>query len=281
MHVDADVVVCSSSGWAHGVAAEGRRIVYCHAPARWLYQRETYLRELGPGARAAQRVLQGPLERWDRRAAASAERYVVNSSHIARSIRELYDRDAEVLPPPSLLSETDERRSVAVPGTGFMLCVSRLLSYKNVDAIVAAFRELPRERLVVVGSGPDQLRLEALAGGNVTLLHGVDDAQLRWLYANAVALVAASYEDFGLTPLEAATFGKPTIALHFGGFLDTVVEGRTGHFFDQPEPNEVASAIRDALRGTWDAEEIKAHAARFSQPRFVNRLRAIVAEAAS
>ena len=62
------------------------------------------------------------------------------------------------------------------------------------------------------------------------------DAQLRWLYANCRALVAASHEDFGLTPLEAASFGKPTAALRWGGFLDTIDEGRNGIFFDEPTP---------------------------------------------
>jgi len=38
LRVAAEVVVCSSSGWAHGAQVEGRKIVYCHTPARWLYQ---------------------------------------------------------------------------------------------------------------------------------------------------------------------------------------------------------------------------------------------------
>ena len=129
---------------------------------------------------------------------------------------------------------------------------------------------------MVVGSGPDESSLRALAGANVTLLGSVSDERLRWLYENCTALVAASYEDFGLTPLEAAGFGRPSAVLRWGGFLDTVVEGETGIFFDTPSPDAVADAVRTLRRDAWDADRIRAHAEAFSEARFVERIRAIV-----
>jgi glycosyltransferase involved in cell wall biosynthesis len=278
--VEADVVVCSTSGWAHGFTTPGTKLVYCHSPARWLYQSDVYLKEMGGSARFAARTLHAPLIRWDRRAASTADRYVVNSSYVARAVRDAYGLDAEVLPPPPVL--TPDGGAAAVDGVepGFVLCVSRLLSYKNVDAVVEAFGRLPGERLVVVGEGPDAARLQSLAGPNVTFLGGVGDASLRWLYGNAAGLVAASFEDYGLTPLEAASFGKPTAALRFGGFLDTVVEGETGVFFDEPEAGAVATALGGLVGREWDAHALQRHAARFSRERFVGRLREIVAEAA-
>ena len=109
----------------------------------------------------------------------------------------------------------------------------------------------------------------------MTFVGRVTDTELRWLYANCRALVAASYEDFGLTPLEAAGFGKPTAALRFGGFLDTVEEARTGVFFDEPTPRAIAAALRELLATSWSAETAIASAARFSEERFVERLRAV------
>ena len=103
----------------------------------------------------------------------------------------------------------------------------------------------------------------------------VADAELRWLYAHCLGLVAASYEDFGLTPLEAAAFGKPTAALRFGGFLDTVVEGETGVFFDDPSPGGIADAVQTLRATVWDEETLRGHAARFSEARFIERIRAI------
>jgi glycosyltransferase involved in cell wall biosynthesis len=158
--------------------------------------------------------------------------------------------------------------------------VSRLLPYKNVHAVVEAFASLPSERLVVVGTGPEAERLRRVAPANVVLAGSVEDEELRWLYARSVAVVAASYEDFGLTPLEAAAFGKPSAALRWGGFMDTVVEGKTGVFFDEPEPASIVAAVRACLRENWDVEVLEHHAAKFSERRFVDRLREVVASVA-
>jgi glycosyltransferase involved in cell wall biosynthesis len=277
LRISADVVVCSSSGWAHGARVEGRKIVYCHTPARWLYQADRYLRGRARPVHAAAGLLRSRLERWDKRAAASADLYLANSTAVAERIRSIYGLEAEVVPPPPAITPEGPTRAPAGVEPGFVLCVSRLLPYKNVDAIVQAFATLPGERLVVAGTGPQEQALRTAAGANVSLAGGVADAELRWLYANCRALVAASHEDFGLTPLEAAGFGKPTAALRFGGFLDTVEEGRTRVFFEEPTAEAIAAGIRELLTTSWSAEAAVSSAARFSEARFVKRLRDTVA----
>jgi glycosyltransferase involved in cell wall biosynthesis len=273
--VDADVVVCSSSGWAHGVATHGRKVVYCHNPARWLYQRGEYTRTVS-AARLVAAVAGPPLRRWDRRSAHGAERYLVNSTVVRARVRAAYGITAEIVPPPYGLGPDGSARAVDGLAPGFFLCVSRLVPYKHVDAVVEAFAGLTSERLVVVGDGPDRARVARLAGPSVRLLGAVDDDRLRWLYANCRAVVAASYEDFGLTPVEAAAFGKPTAALRGGGYLDTVVDGRTGVFFAEP----TASAIRDAVERlcqlAWDEAAIAGHAAAYSPARFAECLRELL-----
>jgi glycosyltransferase involved in cell wall biosynthesis len=104
----------------------------------------------------------------------------------------------------------------------------------------------------------------------------IDDAELRWLYANCQAVVAAAYEDFGLTPVEGMAFGRPVVALRARGYLDSVVEGRTGVFYDAPSAHAIADAISDLDRTNFDAEDIRRHAATFSRERFASRLREIV-----
>jgi glycosyltransferase involved in cell wall biosynthesis len=279
LHLSEDVVICSSSGWAHGTRASGRKIVYCHTPSRWLYQPDRYLRGRGSAIRAATGVLRPALERWDRHAAASSDSYLANSSAVAERIQHIYGLEAEVLPPPPALEPAGPAEAVAGLETGFVLCVSRLLPYKNLDVVIRAFAELPDERLVIVGAGPEEANLRALAGSNVTLVGTVPDERLRWLYRECSGLVAASHEDFGLTPLEAAEFGHPSAVLRWGGFLDTVEEGGSGLFFDSPRPEDVAEAVQRLRRHRWDTDAIRAHAERFSEPRFIEQIRAIASAA--
>jgi glycosyltransferase involved in cell wall biosynthesis len=276
--VDADVVLCSSSGWAHGVRTSGRKVVFCHSPARWLYDGREYL---GGDRRLAALGLAGlrrPLVEWDARAAAGSHRYIANSTVVRDAIRRAYGIEAEVVHPPHTLDADGPAESVAGVAVGFVLCVCRLLPYKNVDAVVEAFRDLSGERLVVVGDGPERQRLQAAAGPNVHFAGRVTDAQLRWLYAACRVLVTASREDYGLTPLEAASFGKASAVLRGGGFLDTVVEGETGLFLDEAAPKAIAATLRRLLAAPPPPERLRAHADGFSEERFIERLREVVAE---
>lgn len=282
--IDADVAVVSSSGWAHGMHVTGRKIVYCHAPARWLYQTEKYA-----GARGARRAMVNAavstlgrgLRAWDQRAAASADLYVANSTVVRDAIKQTYGIDAEVIHPPTTLTPTDGHTTggeILGIRSPFVLCVARLLPYKNVDVVLDAILEVDGPDLVVVGTGPERDALLARAKGSprVRLTGSVTDAQLRWLYENCIGLVAASYEDFGLSPIEAASFGKPVAALRAGGYLDTVIEDETGVFFDSTDVHAVARAVEALSRRTWREERIRTHAASFSEASFIARMRQLV-----
>lgn len=277
--IDADVVLISSSGWAHGFATTGKRLVYCYSPARWLYQTEHYLGDRPERSLTglALLALRGPLRAWDRRAAAMGDRYLAISRVIQDRIRAAYGREAPVVPAPHSIDVSAPQEEVAGvdPAGGFYLLVSRLLPYKNVDAAIEAFRSLDRQ-LVVVGAGPMEADLRAAAPTNVTMVKDISDAQLRWLYATCRAVLAPSFEDFGLTPLEGACFGKPAITLRAGGYLDTVVEDVTGIHFDEPTATQIAAAVsRDAGR-TWPMLPIIEHAQTFSEESFARRLHAEV-----
>ena len=283
--VEADVVIASSSGWSHGIGTTAPVIVYCHAPARWLYQASRYAGSpsAGSGAfRSAARIassLSGvPLRRWDAAQAARADRYLVNSTTVARQVADIYGIEAEVLAPPPALDPGGPSIPVPQLQEGFLLCVARLLPYKNVDVIIELARRRPERHLVIVGDGPLRSSLAADAPANVQFLSRPSDGELRWLYASASVLLAASYEDFGLTPLEAAAFGTPTVALRSGGYLDTIIDGETGALADAPEPELLLAAL-DRLEAERPATSLlTAHAASFGRERFIARLRAVVGE---
>ena len=272
---DAEVVVCSSSAFAHGVRTDAPKIVYCHTPPRWLYDEAgTYLAGWSGPVRVANRAVSVPMRRWDRRAAHSAASYIANSTVVRDRIRTTYGIAAPVVAPAVSPPISD---IVPVPAVRrpFMLCASRLLAYKNVDAIVAAFELVTDASLVVVGDGPEARRLRAIAGANVMFLGPVTDGELCWLYSQCEGVVAAAFEDFGLTPIEAAAFGKPSAALRAGGFLDTVVQAKTGVFFENLTPGAIAAGVHRILTHPWDERAIRRHAAHFGEDRFAEALRAV------
>jgi glycosyltransferase involved in cell wall biosynthesis len=268
---DADVVICSSSGWAHRVTATGPKVVYCHNPARWLYQPDDYLSALpAPARRAFVRVTAG-MRRSDVAAARTAAAYVVNSSAVAARVRAAYGIDADIVPPPRGLSPDGPQQPVDGIEPGYWLTIGRSRGYKNTAAVCAAMRDVPQERLVAVGGLPD-----GDWPANVRSTAEVSDAQLRWLYAPATGLVAVAHEDFGLTPVEAQAFGKPVIVLRSGGYLDTTTEDVTGLFVDRTDPERIAAAIRLARSRAWDAEAIRRAGEQYAPETFVRRMREVV-----
>ena len=288
MHVDADVTVCSTPGWAHGVRTSGAKVLYVHNTARWLYQSEEYLAGMPIWYRLGLAPFAAPLRRWDRRHAAGADVILVNSAVTRDRVRRHWGREAEIVHPPPGLNRAGHR--VPVPGLepGYLLTVSRLLPYKRIDAVLGGVGLLndqagtsPATRLVVVGRGPDRARLEAYAPPGTLWLEDVRDDQLRWLYANAEALVTAAHDDFGLTPLEAMQFGTPVVAVRDGGFPETVVEGETGVLFDGATSHDVCRGLLELRSRPWDRTVIEARAALFSAEAFAARIQAVVAAAAA
>lgn len=273
---NADVLLCSSSGWSHGVVTERPKVVYCHNPARWLHQRTEYSDGLPTWKRAVLRGLQPVLSRWDVRAALRAARYLANSSVVAERIRRVYGVEPHILPPPVAIDPAGPQAPVPGLAPGYLLAVARPRSYKNTIAACWA-AELAGVRLVVVGGLPPST---SEWSSNLVGLTDVSDATLRWLYANCSGLVAVSHEDFGLTPLEANAFGKPALALRAGGYLDTVVEGRSGVFVEAATPKDIATGIERLRTVRFDEAVVQRHADAFGLDRFVTELRQHVHEVA-
>lgn len=276
MRPDADVVLCSSSGWAHGIGGGAPTIVYCHTPARWLYRPDDF--DPSPAARAVMAGAGPALRRWDRRHAHRAARYLANAPGIAERIAEVYGIEAEVLPPPLTLDPDGPRQSVAGVADGIVLSVARLLPYKHLDLVVGAAARLPERQVVIVGDGPERDRLRAVAPANVVFVRDISDAQLRWIYARAAVLAAPAEEDYGLTPVEAAAFGVPTVARRAGGHLATVLDGVTGLLVADPTADSMAEGIGAALDRSWDQDRLRSHANDLSEAAFARRLREVVVE---
>jgi glycosyltransferase involved in cell wall biosynthesis len=247
-----------------------KKIVYCHNPARWLYQKADYFHDRGRTVSIAAGALAPQLRRWDRRAAETADLYIANSTTVAGRIRSIYGITAEVVNPPSALDPAGNQEPVAGLDAGYLLTVGRGRGYKNTDVLARAVERSGVHRLVVVG-GYDGI--ERFRG--VVRLPGVSDAQLRWLYAHAEAVVSLSHEDFGLTPVEGFGFGTPAVVLGAGGFLDSMVEGVTGVFAAAPTEAAFLEAL-ERLPGSYDRSKIREHARRFRPESFQRTIQKLV-----
>jgi glycosyltransferase involved in cell wall biosynthesis len=271
--LERDIVVSTSSGWAHGVrtAPDSLHLVYCHTPARWLYGYE-YLGEDSFKQRLA-RPLLGAMRRWDRRAARRADVYVANSHNVRDRIRSAYGIDAAVVHPP-----VDVDRFTPRPRGERLLMVSRLLPYKRVDLAIRAANQAGIA-LDVIGSGPIYPQLKELAGPTVRFDRRLEDAAITELMESCRALILAGAEDFGITPVEALAAGKPVVAFGRGGALESLQDGVTAAFFHEPTPDALLDALRRVDAMETPPEQVAAHARRFSPSRFQAGIRAALQRA--
>jgi glycosyltransferase involved in cell wall biosynthesis len=278
-----DLVISSSgNGEAMGIKVpKGTlHVSYCHTPTHYYWRHyDRYLRRPGfgvfdPLARLGLRLLVGPLRKWDYKAAQGPDVLIANSTHIQSDIAQYYGRESVVIYPPI----DTKRFAAAQPGTrhGFVTA-GRQVPMKHTDIIVEACTRLNLP-LTVIGRGPDHERLKRLAGPTVTLLDSVDDQAIVGHIANAEAFLFASYEDFGITPIEAMAAGTPVVAYKAGGALDYIEEGITGSFFAEQTVDSLVEALSSFDASNYNAATIRARAEAFSEANFKQRIQQLLTE---
>jgi glycosyltransferase involved in cell wall biosynthesis len=268
-----DLVLSSSSAWAHGVIPDedAVHVCYCHNPFRYAWNaRQETLAGRGPLGRAALGAVFQRWRQWDWIAAQRVDAYVANSQTTRRRVARYFGREATVLHPPVDL----ERFTPAAPGAAYVV-LSELMAHKRIEIAVRAFNELGVP-LVVVGNGPDARRLHRLAGPTVSFTGRVSDAEAAHILARARALVVTATEEFGIAAVEAQAAGRPVIAFRKGGVRETVIDGITGAFYDEQDPAVLAAVVRrfDALAA--DPQACVDNARRFDVAHFRHGVRAIV-----
>jgi glycosyltransferase involved in cell wall biosynthesis len=269
-----DVVLTSSSAFAHGLRApEGAvHVCYCYTPFRYAwYEQDCALGEVPPAVRPLLRRQLRRIRRWDLSASRRVDAYIAISKLGRERIRRCYGRDATVVHPPV---ETD-RFTPGEPGDS-LLVVSELVRHKRVHVALEAARRA-RAPIRVVGSGPDHPSLQA-AYPEAEFLGRASDEDLVELYASARAVVVPSIEEFGITAVEAQAAGRPVIAPTAGGVLETVLDGQTGRLATLDDPESFRRAIEGIDRLDFDPARARTNAERFSVAAFQQRLSAQVAE---
>jgi glycosyltransferase involved in cell wall biosynthesis len=260
-----DLVISSSSAWAHAVICDEQttHICYCHNPFRyaWNDREHTLAERRDPLSRATLRALFRRWRQWDWIAAQRVDHYLANSNTTKARIKAYFGRDAEVIYPPVEIDRF-------VPGAvgDYYVVLSELVAHKRIDRAVHAFNRLHRP-LVIVGDGPDAARLQRMAGPLVRFEGRVSDARVAELLASCRALVQPSVEEFGIAAVEAQAAGRPVIAARGGGALETIEDGVTGTHW-AGDADSLAGAVLGFDDSSIDPAACVANAARFGSREF-------------
>jgi len=272
-----DLIVSSSHAVAKGIKVEDHQlhICYCHTPMRYIWDlQEEYLSPFSSPVQKALRVVFHRLRKWDIKTSQRVDVFVANSMHVAKRIERAYQRKAVTIYPPVAVDDfyCSEQKE------GYYITHGRLVPYKRVDLLVEAFRLMPDRKLVIIGTGPEEKKLRKRASQNVEFLGFVERSKLALYLSQAKAYLFAAEEDFGIGVVEAQASGLPVIALGKGGALETVIQGRTGIFFNEASIGSLIEAIKsfEKKEDTFNAASIKNHAEQFSVVHFQEKFELLV-----
>lgn len=297
---DFDVIISSSVFFSKGLILrpKTRHICYCYSPTRQLWDLHFSSTK---HSTLSHKLVQHLLRLWDRQAADRVDEFVAISETVSERIRKYYKRDARVIYPPCNINPKSEIRNLKakvsseelqwespprqiqnstfkIPNN-YYLIVSRLYPHKNIDIAIEAFNKLNLP-LVIIGDGPEKRNLKSkiLNLKLAQMIGFVPDEELPYYYQHCRAFIMPQEEDFGITSIEAMSFGKPVLALRKGGALETTREGVTGEFFDDPIPEALADGVRRLNENyqNYKPDMIKTYVQKFSTDRFKKEIIDIV-----
>lgn len=237
---DYDLVISVTSSFAKSIITRPgtKHICYLLTPTRFLWSHQKdYFRE-----NFLNRPYLKYLRKWDRVASFRPDKIVSISDAVRNRCKKYYRRDSVVIYPPFDPDYWDKIKSEPVRDKNYFLIVSRLEPYKKVDLAIKVFNRR-KENLIVVGEGSEEKNLKEISGKNIRFLSHLSDRELAAFYAGAQALIMPQEEDFGYVALEAQFWGAPVISYRKSGAKETIIEGRTGIFFDKQSERSLQGAI--------------------------------------
>ncbi len=266
-----DVVLSSSHCVAKGIRIKKGtlHICYCHTPMRYIWDMyEGYFGNSKFHIKLLMRVLRGHLQKWDVNSSQNVHFFIANSENVKKRIQKYYKRKSDVIYPPVdtdffTLPNSDNKKNT------YYLIVSAFAPYKKIDLAIKAFK-ISGGLLKIVSSGQEEKRLRAIATDNIEFSGWLSQEDLRKYYQNSKAVIFPGEEDFGITPLEAMSSGKPVIAYGKGGILETVIDGKTGILFHEQNVDSVIGGIKkfEEFEETFNSQTIREHAIKFNMDRF-------------
>jgi len=268
-----DLVISITSEAAKGIITNPNtlHICYCLTPTRYLWSGyNDYFRN--PFLRFFSKPAVSYLRYWDKIAAKRPNKYIAISTEVKTRIKNYYQEDSEIIFPPFMFPQNDT--SGKTKGDFFLL-VSRLVYYKRSDLAIEAFNKLGLP-LKIVGTGSQMSYLKSIAKPNIEFLGDLTDEKLSFYYKNCKALIFPGLEDFGLTMVEAQSFGKPVIAFRGGGAMDIVKDGITGEFFSEQSLESLIKSMEIFSNKSYNSKLCRENALRFSFDKFKEQIQKAV-----
>lgn len=270
-----EIVLSTSHAVAKGALTHPHQLhlCYCLTPMRYAWDlTHRYLEGVGSAQKIVARLALHYLRNWDITSVSRVDAFAAISHYVAKRIKKIYGRASEVIYPPVDVEEIPFKENKE----DFYLTVSRMVPYKKIDLIVESFTQMPGKKLVVIGDGPEMSKVKRKAGKNVEILGHLPDAAVRDQMKRARAFIFAAEEDFGIAPVEAQAAGTPVIAFGRGATLETILDKRTGLFFDQQTVPSLVDAITVFETLTFDPHSARENAMRFNKARFQREFRDFV-----
>ncbi|MBL0339990.1 MAG: glycosyltransferase [Bacteroidetes bacterium] len=264
-----DVIISSSYAVAKGIrkTKDQIHICYCHSPVRYAWDLEKeYLSRLSWLSKLISKQILKYIRKWDLSTTERVDLFIANSNNVSERIKRIYNRDSIVIyPPVDTISFSPETQK-----SDYYFTSLRVVPYKKLDLIIETFNLLPNRKLIVAGEGPELQKIKKTAKSNIEFIGFVSKKELISLMQKAKAFVLAAEEDFGITSVEAQSCCTPVIAFKKGGYLETVVDGKTGLFFQEQTTESLSEAILrlDSVRNNFTKSDFIANADRFSIEKF-------------
>ncbi len=271
-----DLVISSSHAVAKGVLTNSNQlhINYCHTPVRYAWDlTHQYLREAnltkGLKGMIAKAVLHY-IRLWDVAASNRVDEFIANSNYIAARIKKTYRRESTVIYPPVDV----EKFKFGAAKENYYLTASRFVPYKRIDLIIEAFSKMPDKKLVIIGEGPDEVKLKSISSKNIEFAGYQTASKLNDYMQRAKAFVFAADEDFGIMPVEALASGTPVIALNKGGTAETIIDNKTGILFDRQDSESIKNAVLrfEKFTGGFDPGFLNSYAKQFDRKIFEEKI---------
>ena len=273
-----DVVLSSTTRFAKAIITKPQtmHICYINSAPRFLWDENVKKQYIPKTLKIIALPILSWLKRWDKVASSRVDLYVSNSNNVKGRVKKYYNRESEVIWPFADINFFDipQVHNWSLKSKDYYLVVSRLVKWKKIGiAIVAA--KLAGKKLLIVGTGPDQKRLEKVArekDADVEFVGKVTIEQLKDYYQNANALIVTQEEDFGIASVEAQACGIPVIAYDSGGQQEIIINGKTGLFFKNQKAKELKDAIIASSEVKWSKSACRNNSLKFAQANFEKNL---------